>query len=55
MNPIKRRVLMILFGVGALAGFGSGFHSMRHHACERRQAFEEHVAKVCVDAAKHAE
>ena len=55
MNPIKRRILMALFAVGALAGFGSGFHSLRARAWQRHAAFEEHVAKLCVDAAKHGE
>ena len=55
MNPIKRRILIVLFGLGAVAGFGAGFHSLRYHACQRHAAFEQHVAKLCADAAKHAE
>lgn len=51
---IRRRLLMIALAIGTVAGFSSGFHSLR--ACRARQrAFEAHVAKVCVDAAKNAD
>ncbi len=52
---MKRRVVMALLGVGAVVGFASGFHSIRHCQRDRRAAFEHHVAAVCVDAARHAD
>ncbi|MBO6937476.1 MAG: hypothetical protein JJ863_21060 [Deltaproteobacteria bacterium] len=51
---MKRRLLIVLFGFGTIAGFGSaGAHWSRHHH-RHRQAFEAHVARVCVDAARAA-
>lgn len=51
---MKRKLLIVLFGAGTVAGFGSaGAHVARHHD-HRRQAFEAHVARVCVDAARAA-
>jgi hypothetical protein len=55
MNPIKRRILVAVLGLGTLAGFASGFHSVHCHARQRHEAFERHVAAVCIDAAKHAD
>lgn len=45
---------MVLLGLGAIGGYASGFAHM--HACQRhhRDAFERHVADVCVNAAKGA-
>lgn len=56
---MKRRLLIIALGLGTFLGFASGFASMgagcqRHHEA-RRAAFEQHVADVCVDAARRAE
>lgn len=55
-----RRILMVLLGVGAVAGFASGFA----HLCyggwgqhgpggrfDRQSEFERHVAETCTDAA----
>ena len=47
-----RRIAIVLLALGTVGGFGLGFASMRCHGRERRAAFEEHVAKVCVDAAR---
>jgi hypothetical protein len=55
IHPIKRRILIALFGLGTIGGFGAGFHSLRYHAWQRHAAFEKHVAQLCTDAAKHAE
>ena len=51
---MKRRILIVLLTLGTIGGFGSGIASMRCHAHARRAAFERHVAKVCVDAARRA-
>jgi hypothetical protein len=49
---MKRRFLIVLLTLGTIGGFGSGIASMRCHGESRRAAFERHVAKVCVDAAR---
>jgi hypothetical protein len=36
---MRRRLLMFVLALGAVAGFGSGFHSLRHHhrhACHQQ-------------------
>jgi hypothetical protein len=51
---MKRRILIAVFALGTLAGYGSSaVHAIREHR-ERRAAFEHHVAKVCVDAARES-
>jgi hypothetical protein len=49
---MKRRILIVLFALGTIGGFASGVSSMRWRAHHRRAAFEQHVARVCVDAAR---
>jgi hypothetical protein len=49
---MRRRILMAVLAVGTVAGYGSGFAHMRHCSRDRHAAFEQHVAKVCVDAAR---
>jgi hypothetical protein len=49
---MKRRILIAVLALGTVGGFGMGFASMRCNARHRRAAFEQHVAKVCVDAAR---
>ena len=54
---MKRRLLIGLLAFGTVAGFGSGIASTacwHHRAEQRREAFEQHVADVCVDAAYRA-
>ena len=53
MHPIRRRIAMIVFAAGAVAGFGSEFHHAHCNRRERQEAFEQHVARVCVDAARN--
>lgn len=48
----RKKLLIALLALGTVAGYGWGFHSLRHCRYERRQAFERHVAEVCVDAAR---
>ncbi len=52
MHPRKRKIAIVLLSIGTIVGFASGFASMRGRACARRDAFERHVAEVCVDAAR---
>ncbi|MGH7282295.1 MAG: hypothetical protein ACRELY_12265 [Polyangiaceae bacterium] len=49
----RRPFLMALLAVGTIAGYASGFASMHCHS-DRRAAFEQHVADVCVAAADRA-
>jgi hypothetical protein len=52
---MKRKILIGVLALGTLAGYGMGFKSMRCRAEHRRDAFERHVASVCVDAARDAD
>ncbi len=49
---IRRKILIAVLGLGTVLGYAGGFASMRHCGRARRDAFERHVAKVCVDAAR---
>jgi hypothetical protein len=55
MNPIKRKILIAVLGLGTIGGFGAGFASLARGSCARRAAFERHVAETCVDAARRAD
>ena len=48
-----RRVLIALFALGTLGGYGSAIATSSCHARERRAAWERHVAHLCADAAQH--
>lgn len=51
---MKRKLAIVLLALGTIGGFASGFRSMRCHAQWRRESFENHVAQVCVEAARKA-
>jgi len=51
---MRRDVRIALLTAGVLLGFGSGFHGLRMRHWERRQAWERHIAGLCVDAAHGA-
>jgi hypothetical protein len=51
---MKRRILIVLLTLGTIGGYGAGIAGMRCRAHARQGAFERHVAKVCVDAAREA-
>jgi hypothetical protein len=51
---MRRRILIALFALGAIGGYGSALMGASCHAHARRAAWEQHVAKVCVEAAKRA-
>jgi hypothetical protein len=48
-----RRVLIALFALGTLGGYGSAIATSSCHAHARRAAYERHVAKLCADAARN--
>ena len=52
---MKRKLIIVLLGLGTIGGYAAGFASLKCHHQARRPAFEQHVAKICVDAAKGAE
>jgi hypothetical protein len=49
---MKRRLLIALLALGTIGGYGAGIASLRCHGKARRDAWERHVAQVCVDAAR---
>jgi hypothetical protein len=51
---MRRRLLIALFAIGTVAGFGSGFAHLFWCARGRRAAFEQRVASVCAKAALDA-
>ena len=48
-----RRLLIALFALGTLGGYGSAIASSSCHAHARRAAWERHVAHLCADAARN--
>ncbi len=55
-----RRIAMVLLGIGAVVGIGSGIRALRwhgagcglcQHSAARRSGFEDRVAEVCARAA----
>jgi hypothetical protein len=54
-----RKILMVVLGLGAVAGFGSGIARLCHGGWshgpggrfDRHAEFERHVADTCTDAA----
>lgn len=52
---MRRPILIALLAFGTIAGYASGFHSLRRCHYQQRESFERHVANVCVDAARHAD
>jgi hypothetical protein len=48
---MRRRILIALLAFGTLGGYAMGVRSLCH-ARGRHEAFERHVAEVCVDAAR---
>lgn|GEM_PF-3500715 len=49
-KTMKRLILIAVLTLGTALGYGAGFASI--HRCHlRREAWERHVAKVCLDAA----
>jgi hypothetical protein len=51
---MKRPILVIVLALGTVAGFGTGITSaIRHHRAHRAELVQ-HIADVCVQAAKRA-
>ena len=48
---MRRKGLILVLGIGAVAGFASSLFGCHYHGVERRQAFEDHIADVCTRAA----
>jgi hypothetical protein len=47
---MRFRLRIALLALGTVLGYGFAVHSMRHHR-SHREAFERHVAEVCIGAA----
>lgn len=47
---MRYRLRIAVLALGTVLGYGFAVHSMRHHR-DHRQAFERHVAEVCLGAA----
>ncbi|WP_437736248.1 hypothetical protein [Sorangium sp. So ce1335] len=52
---MRRQITITLLVLGTVFGYASGFSSLRCRAEARRDAFQRHVASLCVDAAREAE
>lgn len=52
---MHRRLLIALLALGTVGGYTAGFASLACRAKYRREAFERHVAQVCVEAARSPE
>jgi hypothetical protein len=50
---IRRKLMIALLCAGTIVGYGSAFASARRHMEARHDAYERHVAQVCVEAARH--
>ena len=51
---MRRKALMFVLAIGAVAGFASGLYGCHQRGRDRQQAFEDHVADVCTRAAERA-
>ncbi len=51
---IKRRIVIAVLALGTVGGYAMGFRQAACHHRDRQASFEQHVAKVCVDAARNA-
>lgn len=51
---MRRSISITVLALGTVLGYGSAIYGMRYHRCHR-EAFERHVADVCVDAANRAQ
>lgn len=49
---IRRKIAIALLAMGTVAGYGSAFAHWSHCRRDRHRAFEQHVARVCTDAAR---
>lgn len=49
---MRLRGLKLLLVLGVIGGFGSAFFHAGHCHAKKRDAFEKHIADVCVEAAQ---
>lgn len=52
---MRRKILIALLAAGTVGGYALGFASLHCSRARQHEGFEQHVARVCVDAARHAE
>jgi len=51
---MRRKALIVVLAMGAIAGFASSLYGCHYHGIERRQAFEDHIADACTRAAERS-
>ncbi len=49
---VRLKLRIALLALGTVVGYGSAAFHCAHARHARHQAFEQHVARVCVDAAR---
>jgi hypothetical protein len=52
---MRRRILVVLFALGTIGGFGSGFASLRNRSQCRRAWMEERAPQACAPCPASAE
>ncbi|HEY4121306.1 MAG TPA: hypothetical protein VGM56_25750 [Byssovorax sp.] len=52
---MRQRIITGLLLIGTFVGYGAGFASLRHGLDKKRAVYEQHVAYVCAEAARHPE
>ncbi len=51
---MKRKIVIVLLAMGTVLGFAAGFAHLGRHVRGHHDAFERHVAQICVEAARNA-
>lgn len=51
---MRRKALIGVLALGAIAGFGTSLFGCHYHRSDRRAAFEDHIADVCTRAAERS-
>jgi hypothetical protein len=51
---MRRKVIIVLLSLGTIGGYACGIASCAFHCHARHEKFEQHLAQVCVDAARNA-
>ena len=49
---MRRKGLIVVLALGAVAGFASGLVRCHYHGTAQRREFEDHLADVCLRAAE---
>ncbi len=55
MFGFKRKILIVVLALGAVAGFTSGFMSLGRCAHARQRSWRSEVTDICADAVRQAQ